>query len=479
MKQFLTICSVCLLFIWACSPSTTEVVQAEPKPTPKPMPKKERLTDCITLDDLDPGLKSATEDAFTLYRDQIRFRNFPEAKDLWKQAFYTAPGANGRATYHFDDGIKIYDYLYKNMEDESKKGGLVDTILSIYNKRMSCFEDDGTILARKAFNSYYSYRDYVNHDEIFNWFDEVVQLKGLESDYFVVNPYSKMLYDRVLEEKIDHASASTKALQIFDIIANGMETCEEKYCEAWDVIDQYAPPLLSNLEGIKGFYPCDYFMTKYYSQYEENPTDCDNVTEVYLKMVWAECDPEDDRVITLKEAKEKECYVPPPPPGPCKEAYALLNAGQFKEAIAKFDECAASKSDPHKQADMLLINSKIYYAHIKNFPAARKYARNAAALKDNWGEPYMLIGKLYASSGPLCGPGTGWDSQVVTWAAIDKFSYAKQIDPSVTEEANKWIARYRKYMPKKEDIFFRQVKAGDRFVVPCWIQESTTIRTSD
>ena len=123
--------------------------------------------------------------------------------------------------------------------------------------------------------------------------------------------------------------------------------------------------------------------------------------------------------------------------------------------------------------------SKIYYAHIKNFPAARKYALEAAEDRPNWGEPFMLIGKLYASSGPLCGPGRGWDSQVVTWPAIDKFNYAKKIDPSVADEANEWARKYRQYMPKKEDIFFRQLKAGQSFKVGCWIQETTTIRTAD
>lgn len=95
------------------------------------------------------------------------------------------------------------------------------------------------------------------------------------------------------------------------------------------------------------------------------------------------------------------------------------------------------------------------------------------------GEPYILIGRLYASSGPLCGPGRGWDSQIVVWPALDMWSKAKRIDPSVAAEANKWIGRYRQYMPKKEDVFIRNLKVGASFRVGCWIQETTTIRTAD
>jgi len=90
----------------------------------------------------------------------------------------------------------------------------------------------------------------------------------------------------------------------------------------------------------------------------------------------------------------------------------------------------------------------------------------------------MLIGTLYASSGPLCGPGTGWDSQVVTWPAIDKWQKAKSVDPSVAGEANKLIARYRQYMPAKGDIFQRSLTEGASFRVRCWIQETTTIRSA-
>jgi len=83
---------------------------------------------------------------------------------------------------------------------------------------------------------------------------------------------------------------------------------------------------------------------------------------------------------------------------------------------------------------------------------------------------------MYASSGPLCGPGTGFDSQRVTWVAIDQWNKAKSIDPSVSAEANKLINRYTQYMPTRADIFQRSIKEGSTYKVPCWIQENTKVR---
>jgi len=88
----------------------------------------------------------------------------------------------------------------------------------------------------------------------------------------------------------------------------------------------------------------------------------------------------------------------------------------------------------------------------------------------------LLIGRLYASSGPLCGPGRGWDSQVVVWPAIDKWRYAKRIDPTIAGEADNLINDYEKYMPSIDDIFQRTLSVGQKFRVGCWIQETTTIR---
>ena len=144
-----------LLFIIACAAPAPEVVVEKKPPTPVIKVDKTK-TDCITLADLDPAIRSDIEDAFTLYRDDIRFKKYASAKTLWKKAYYAAPGANGTATYHFDDGIKIYDHLFKQERNETLKQSLVDTILSIYDKRLECFPDDGTIKARKAFNSYLS-----------------------------------------------------------------------------------------------------------------------------------------------------------------------------------------------------------------------------------------------------------------------------------------------------------------------------------
>ncbi|MEE9374258.1 MAG: hypothetical protein V3V00_14485, partial [Saprospiraceae bacterium] len=366
---------------------------------------------------------------------------------------------------------------YQATTSDFEKSVIIDSVFNIYDKWIACFPDQKeTVEGKKAFNAYYTFKGRLTDAEIYNLFKSAYDGKNGKPDYFIINPFSKILFDRVVAKKIDYTEGRKYALSIMDVVANNLSTCKGKECETWEIIDDYSPDLLSRLEGLEKFYPCAYFADKYYQEYEDSPNDCDVITDTYRKLRYGKCDQNDPRILALKRAYERNCYVAPPAKGPLSLGLSALNDGRFKEAVNHYDQYIATSRDLNKKAEIQLRVAKIYYVHIKNFPQARKYALSAAETKNSWGAPHMLIGKLYASSGPLCGSGRGWASQIVTWPAIDKFLYAKKIDSSVSAEANKLIAQYRQYMPSKEDIFQRRLKSGDSFKVPCWIQERTKVR---
>lgn len=464
-----------ILSLVSCGTKTATAIVEEPVEETLVEEPVEALTPCTTLSQLSSGDRDKVETAFVLYRDFVKVGDMAQALPYWKTAYNYAPGANGRIQYHFDDGVKIYTDLFKKATDKAQKQAYVDTVMMIYDKRVECFGNEATIKGRKAFDYYYNFNEYSDADQTFNLFKEAVEAKGKKADYFVINPFSSLLHDRVVEGKISKVEGAKLAVTLDSAIANGLATCGTK-CEAWNIIADYAPNRLESLEGIDDFYDCDYYSHKYYTQFQESPTDCEVIELAYRRMLRGKCDPNDPRLVEVKAAKDQNCYTPPPPDGPLKQAYNAYTSGDYKGAVELFEGFVEKTDDVEKKAKYTLVIAKIYYGDIKNFVAARKYARDAAKFKSNWGEPYILIGKLYASSGPLCGPGRGWDSQVVTWPAIDQFQYAKKIDPTVAGEANKWINTYSQYMPGREDIFQRGIKEGSSFTVGCWINEKTTVR---
>ena len=93
------------------------------------------------------------------------------------------------------------------------------------------------------------------------------------------------------------------------------------------------------------------------------------------------------------------------------------------------------------------------------------------------GAAYILYGKAYAAYANNYGE-EAFDHASVFWAAVDKFNKAKQVDPSVAEEANKLITSYTPHFPSKDEAFFRSVTEGADVKIGDWINETTKARFS-
>ena len=73
----------------------------------------------------------------------------------------------------------------------------------------------------------------------------------------------------------------------------------------------------------------------------------------------------------------------------------------------------------------------------------------ALEVNPNYGNAYLLIGKMYAATSKSVFPNDGVLARAAYNAAIDKFEKAKQVDPSVAEEANTLISSYRAHLPSR------------------------------
>jgi hypothetical protein len=482
MNQIYKITAIIVMavFLVQCSPKTTAPVIETPQVTEPPTPP---VTDspnpCKSFSDLSGSDRDKAETAFVLYKDQMKYNNYKAALPIWRQAYTMAPGSNGRVKSHFDDGVTIYSKLIQETNDSTQKRLYVDTIRMIQAKREACFGADASYIGQKAFDYYYNLNGLVPEREIYETLKKSVDMGNGKMEYFIVNPFTKLLYDMVQAEHLSKEEGSKYALLIDQAVKDGLANCTGSQCDAWRVISEYAPDLLESLEGIDGFYDCEYYAGKYYALFKAHPDSCDIVNLAYRRMVRGKCAETDARLAEVAKLKNGKCYVAPVATGTLSQAYDEYGKGNYNAAIKLFEKYVDETADKEKKAKILLIISNIYYGDVKNFPKARQYAYEAAKQKAGWGEPYLLIGKLYASSGPLCGPGRGWDSQIVTWPAIDKWEYAKSIDPAVAKEANSLIGRYRQYMPNREDVHQRLMAPGQSITVGCWIKETTRIRTSD
>jgi tetratricopeptide (TPR) repeat protein len=463
--------SVLVATLFACTPKTTDQTQTT---TPTPPAKPVVSTDpCAKFSDSKAG--EAALDAHVIYRDFIRRKEFQQAIPYWRQAFNAAPAADGQRTTHFDDGILIYDHLISQQSTLEGKKLYLDSIFYLYDRMNACYPEIAYADGKKAFDLYYNYRELSDNKTIFNLFTKVLDKKGLETPAFVINPFTALLVEMFTAKEIDQATAVKYAEQILAI----SEKQAENMKDGWPIVIGYAPAQLEVFETVPGFFPCSHFNKKYYASVNLDSIECDDISIINTQLKRGLC-PDDDPAFARLEAEFRERCIDG---GPDRDSSLIcgqseLEKGRYAAAIRCYKEYISRSEDPATRARYNLFVAKIYYGSLKRFPEAREHARLALRDRPNMGDAYMLIGKLYASSGPLCGPGRGWDSQIVTWPAIDMFAKAKQVDPRVTSEANRLITTYSRYMPGIEEIFQRQLSEGQTFFVGCWIQENTTIRAA-
>ena len=471
----------CLALLLACTPKATpEITTTETASTP-PVPRveapAESLSPCTKFTDVPGG--DAAETNYVLYRDALKRDEWDNAFEKWQQVYEVAPAADGRRNTVYADGIRFYEYFISRTDDEKKKMDYRDAIFALYDEIDKCYPEGGYVMGRKAFDMYYKYPDMATPKEQFDMFSHSMDMDGDNLQDFVVNPMADLLVRLYADDQVDLATAKKYERQIQGAVERGLADCEGTGCERWKIIANYAPQRLEYFESVKGFYDCDYYVTKYYPEFRENPGDCDVISTLGSRLAFAGCDRNRAEFQAISAAySANQCGGPATVSSGAGRCYTLLRDADYREAIGCFEQSSTEATDPERRAKYNLTIAKIYYAHLKNFSQARKYARLASEARPNWGEPYLLIGRLYASSGPLCGPGTGFESQKVVWPAIDMWQKAKSVDPEAAAEANKWIGKYAQYMPSNEDIFQRGLKEGASFNVGCWIGESTRVRAA-
>ncbi|MGB1248945.1 MAG: tetratricopeptide repeat protein [Chitinophagales bacterium] len=418
------------------------------------------------------GVDSAkTAMNYSLYREDFKQKNYTAAMKGWKYVFYNAPKV--RQTTHLN-GVTMYEALAKEVGKEAPEYvGYTDTVLAIYEVRANCFGLTADLQMRKAF-AWYTYRNKGNEALVYDMFTETVNLyekddkKNSISSAFLT-PWILMAIKAHKTAKVIEADEVLAVFeQIGEIADHNMAAGNDvgKYKGASDKVYEYMEKY--------GYLDCESIIPMAEKKYNANPDDVATAIKVY------------------KMLKGSKCYDAPFFITVAEKVFA----NQPNAALAKFlSKKYAAEGDYTKAIDLALqgveleedteqkalqtLNVADMYRKKGDFSSSRSYAYKAAELKTGWGAPYIMIGRLYASSGSRCGSGTGWESQVVVWPAIDMWSKAKSIDASSATEAQNLINQYSQYMPAKSDIFFKQLSVGSSYTVPCWIGATTTVRSSD
>ncbi len=395
------------------------------------------------------------------YNEFVKQKNYTDAISAWRRVFAECPQSSKKM---YVDGVKMYSDMIVKEKNATVKKGLIDTLMLIYDIRIKYFGEEGNVLGRKG-NDLYQF-DKESTDKAHDMMARSIELCKEKVQPAVLQNYMNASADLYKAKKID----AGQVVQDFSVTTNALSLLLETAKDDTAKYNQYKAieDNLGKLFIATGAGSCDVLIGHFTSKFQANPNDVDLLTNITKYLDKGGCT--DSKLFFDASIK----------------LYELSPSANAAYNIAKM---AASKKEFNKASEFYLKAIELetnqqtkaqYYYELAIISSgspstSRSYALKAASHRSGWGDPYILIGKLYASSAASCGDDP-FHQKTVFWAAVDKFNYAKSIDSKVANEANSLIASYKNHFPNREDGFAYNVTEGTTVKVECWIQETTIAR---
>lgn len=433
------------------------------------------------------------EGAHSIYRQAIKNENYKLALENWRVAYDIAPAADGRRDYHFTDGAKLYKWLYQQTDDATLKKSYADSAMMMFDGAAQCYKNQsinlskcsdqacydrkvGYIYGRKVYEMYYTFN--MPRDKIYKNAKKSLKLAENDTEYIVFEPMAAAMVASYQRDQISAREVRKQHALLKQIAADHIAN-DETYGQYYDQAITSVNRKITEIED--EVYDCDYFLDKLLPQLEEYPDSASLIKEVYETLLDRGCDTSRQEMQELKEPyetymKEYRQMVRRElaKTNPGMAARILYEEGKYQEALNKYQEAVDETEEADKLADYYFSMASILGRKLKRYSDARSKALKAAQYRSEWGQPYLLIGDMYASA--KCGD--AWNQRLSILAALDKYQYARSIDPGSKSAADRRISNYRNSKPLETEGFMRGLNEGDKVNVGCWIGETVRLRFS-
>ncbi len=397
----------------------------------------------------------------SLYKEFVKQKNYKDALPGWRNAYKICPKSTKSL---YIDGAKIYRYMIKtNKKDKELKEKYIDTLMMVYDQRVKYFNQEPYVRGRQGFDLY-KYRKS-EYEDAYNKMKMAVDAE--KASAAVLQMYMLATTKMYKNKKIDPGTVvenfSTCSSQIDKMIESAKDTTKQAKLKK-------VKNNITDIFAKSGAASCDVLVDYYTPKFEADPKNAELLKTVTKFLDMNKCT---DSKLFL-DASEALYDIEPSAQAAHNIAILAVKKENYSKAAEYFKKAVELVEDNELKAKYSMDLAKVYTKQ-KLYESARASALNALKYKSGWGEPYLLIGKLYAASAQSCGSDK-FEKNAVYWVAVDKFIKAKSVDPSIAKQANTLINQYKVHFPNKEDAFFKGVNAGDTYKVGCWINESTKAR---
>jgi len=394
------------------------------------------------------------------YRTFFKLDLYQYAHEKWLQAFDDCPSSSEMM---YLDGVTMYRSYIKDAPEGPVREGLIDTLLLIYDRRMENFGGEGNVLGRKA-------RDLLTY-------------RGAEIEQ-VQNAYQMLKRSMELEGK-----ESQDAVMLL-LISTGITLNQDGMMDKNQIIDDYflVNGFLDQIEGRSSrrdrtrsnidelmlqedVLSCEALDLYYEPKYEQNKNDLSFLKKLVHVYTISVCNRSDIFAV----ASENLYSLEPSPESAHNLAIIFFTRKDYnkaedflKEAVQGDNIDQVSRAEWYYELATIKSNTEEYCEAIE-------HAREAIKLNGNLGKAYILLGDAFIASRNKLGD--DFLQRTAFWAASDKYDKAASVDPSLASEARQKLNDILGQYPSNEEIFFRDIKEGDSYLVGGCINEQATVRS--
>lgn len=400
----------------------------------------------------------------SLYSSQHRQENFEEALPYWRLLYNEFPQSS-KNIYIW--GADLLSYFIENADTKEEKQAYLDTAMIMFDQRIEYFGDEANVLGRKGL-FYFSHNNNIEEaGPGYEALGKAIELSVNDPSPAVITTYMTVTSAMFRAGLVESDEVIKTYTYLMDIIENSLEKRKQK-----GVIQ--AKEYVESIFADSGAADCDALTDIFADEVKDSPEDTELLNKVYDLLTNAGCT---DNELYL-DITEKLHILDPSPKSALTLSSMYRELNEYDQVIKFLQEAIDLQEDTEERANYLLELSLITDDIQKDPQLSREYAMQAIQNNPALGRAHLHIGSLYASV-TNCFDGdesADFKNRTVYWAAVDRFNKAKEVDPSLTSQANRLIETYSNYFPDNETIFFHGYTEGDSYEVGCWINEVTRVR---
>lgn len=394
------------------------------------------------------------------YRSFFKLSLYEDAYETWQKVFKDCPAFSENM---YVDGVTMYHNFIEAAPHGPVREGLIDTLMLIYDRRMEYFGGEGNVLGRKG-RDLLTYRrgDIEQVQNAYEMLKKSIELEEKESREAVMLNFILASITLNKEEKIDDNQVIEDYFMVI-VILDQLEGRSSRWERTRATIDEIM--LKEDILSCKA-------LNRYYEpQFEQNKNDKTFLEKVITFYTSLRCDRSDIYAAAL----ENLYRIEPGPESAHNLAILFITRNDFEKAANYLKEAVHGENIDGETKARWYYELAVVSSANEDYCKAIDYAREAINLKSDYGKALILLGDVFIVSRDNLGD--DFQQRTAFWAAADKYKKAVSVDPSVAEETNQKLTEYAGQYPNHEDVFFRDIKDGDPYLVGGCINEYTTVRS--